>query len=227
MLSTRTTKLFKLLQKAPKNPIIVTDATFQRVSTTLFNQQVDKYHKIITQYGPQNIDIGIPFRNDDLADYIRCYNNTRNIEVPTIYRFIKTPDEVQSSSHYSFMTSLKPLKNKPISERKRELREIDHMVTSHKRLYITGITEFDLDYAIHEICQYHFQYNFDEICLYDICRKLSFEDFQYLIQSIMLFGVPKNKIGLQIQRQKSIEFNDMIEYALQNNIRKYTVDYDT
>lgn len=225
MLSSR--KAFTFLQRVPPiSPIIFTDATFQRVKSTPFPNQLDKYHKIITQYSPHNIDIGKEFKQDDLEKYIHNYNTSQKIKVPTIYRFINHPDEISGPSHYSFMTSLMTKNKNSIMERKRELREIDRLVSSHKRLYITDISKDELDYAIHEICQYHYQYQFDELCLYDICRRLSFEEFEYLIQTICLFGVPKSKIGLKITGKKSSEFEDIIRYALQNNIRRYTVELD-
>ena len=213
------------------------------------SKKQDLYHKIVTTYSPEYIELGsfanpklLPIMGDTvpMIKYADDYKRIRGIYsdhyvlVPTLN---KLGDAMSNNvTHMSFLTSMsnafqKKNVNRTIKETDAELKTICKMLDEsvRKKLYISCIAEcplsgpLDIDVVLHNICQYHYQYSFDELCLSDTCGTLKFEDFKYLVESMYLFGVPKSKIGLHLHMRNIEEVKQIIRYALQNGLVRFDV----
>lgn len=197
----------------------------------------------------------LPIMNDTkpLLEYARQYIHTRQTidwNPPNIYALVPVENKLQEAidngvTNYGFITSVSnafQMKNirKTIVETKEGLKNMSDVLNSlswesktlyRKKLYISCITEcplagpIDIDQVLHEICHYHHKYTFDELCLSDTCGSLTFDDYEYLIQSLRTFGVPSSKIGLHlhIHPQNKSNIRQIIEYSLRNNIVRFDV----
>ena len=145
-------------------------------------------------------------------------------------------------TNISFMTSCsnnfqKKNVNKTVYETKEELDNIfdvlknrEHM-NIKKKLNVCCITEcpidgkIDIDYILHEILMYNTKYELDEIRLLDICGSLKYEDYKYIVDALIYFGVLRTKIGvnLNININNRDEINKIMRYSLKNNT-KYMIN---
>ena len=145
-------------------------------------------------------------------------------------------------TNISFMTSCsnkfqKRIMNKTLDETKEELENIfdvlknrEHM-NIKKKLNVCCITEcpidgkIDIDYILHEILMYNTKYELDEIRLLDICGSLKYEDYKYIVDALIYFGVLRTKLGvnLNININNRDEINKIMRYSLKNNT-KYMIN---
>jgi hydroxymethylglutaryl-CoA lyase len=145
--------------------------------------------------------------------------------------------------NFSFVTSISDIfqkrnVNKSISETKKDLREI-FAILDHKenkglyntKLYISCINEcplqgkIDIDCIVHEILNYHRDFNVDEFCLSDTCGSLEFEDFKYIVDTCLYFGMTPNQLSLHlhIKKENMDEIKQIVFYALDKKILKFDV----
>ena len=144
--------------------------------------------------------------------------------------------------HMSFLTSCsnsfqKKNVNKTLAETKEDLDKIFEVLKKpenqhiKKKLYVSCITEcpiegkIDIDYILHEICRYNIIYDLDEICLSDTCGTLKFEDYKYIVETLLYFGVVRSKIGvhLHVDTTNQEEIRQIVMYSLKNNISRFDV----
>ena len=141
--------------------------------------------------------------------------------------------------HLSFITSVSnPFQiknvNKSVEETKTEFSEMfvlyPHIATLYTKLYISCIREcpitgpIDLDWIVKEIIYYHEKYPFDEICLSDTCGSLTYDDFEYILETIHIFGVPYSKVALHLHVSKnSTHIDPILRYCFRSGIRKFDV----
>ena len=141
-------------------------------------------------------------------------------------------------TNISFMTSCsnkfqKRSVNKTLKETKEELDKIfdvlknrEHM-NIKKKMNISCVTEcpidgkIDIDYILHEILMYNTKYELDEIRLSDICGSLMYEDYKYIVDALIYFGVLRTKIGvnLKMDTNNRDEMNKIMRYSLKNNTK--------
>jgi hypothetical protein len=64
-----------------------------------------------------------------------------------------------------------------------------------------------------------------ELCLSDTCGTLKFEDFEYIIDNCLYFGLPAKKLSLHLHYSaKNLEnTKQIIHYAFDKNINKFDV----
>jgi len=99
------------------------------------------------------------------------------------------------------------------------------------KLYISCITECpisgkqDIDYVLREILMYHTKYEFDELCLSDTCGTLTFDDYEYLLDALLFFGVPASKLSLHLHvPDTNIEnIRRILWYSFDKNVNKFDV----
>lgn len=144
--------------------------------------------------------------------------------------------------HMSFLTSCssgfqKKNVNKTLEETKEDLDKIFEVLKKpenqdiKKKLYVSCITEcpvegkIDMDYILHEILRYNVLYELDEICLSDTCGTLTYEDYKYILDTLIYFGVWRTKIGIHLHVDKSNEYemSKIIKYSLKNKINRFDV----
>ena len=72
---------------------------------------------------------------------------------------------------------------------------------------------------------YNTKYELDEIRLLDICGSLKYEDYKYIVDALIYFGVLRTKIGvnLNININNRDEINKIMRYSLKNNT-KYMIN---
>lgn len=144
--------------------------------------------------------------------------------------------------NFSFLASLsnsfqKKNVNKTIGETQIELEEIYKTVVSSStgfktKLYISCINEcplegrIDNDVIVHEILKYHKTFpQFNEFCLSDTCGSLKFEDYKYIVDNCLFFGMPASKISvhLHVNKESVDEIKQIIFHSLDNNIIRFDV----
>jgi hypothetical protein len=100
-----------------------------------------------------------------------------------------------------------------------------------KKLYISCINhcpivgKLDNDEVVKEILYYQSNYDFDELCLSDTCGSLLANDFEYIVETIRIFGVPLSKISLHLHVSDSNMENleRILRYCFRNGIRRFDV----
>jgi len=209
------------------------------------------FHQIVTKYSPGNIEVGsfvnpkiLPIMSDTKQmiqfanDYKRINGLSTNFSavVPSMSKLHEALNH--NLTHFSFLTSISnafQIKNlrKTLPKTKEELEVMNYVLkylpNIHKKLYISCISEcpltgpLDINLALHEICKYHHNYNFDELCLSDTCGTLKFDDFKYLVDSLHLFGVPKSKISLHLHMKNMDELKQIVRYSMLNGYVRFDV----
>lgn len=144
--------------------------------------------------------------------------------------------------YMSFLTSCsnsfqKKNVNKTLDETKEDLDKIFDVLKKpenqsiKKKLYVSCITEcpiegkIDMDYILHEIFKYNAKYELDEICLSDTCGTLTLEEYKYIVETLIYFGVLRTKIGLHlhVDTRNQAEAKQIVNYSIKNNISRFDV----
>ena len=144
-------------------------------------------------------------------------------------------------TNFSFITSVSEafqIKNtrKSLEETKAELTLINEKLSSifvdyRKKLYVSCMNRcpltgpIDNDFIVKELLHYHTSYDFNEICLSDTCGTLTFEDFEYVADTVMFFGLPASKISLHLHVNESnqTEVHQILQYCFSKKIRRFDV----
>jgi hydroxymethylglutaryl-CoA lyase len=146
-------------------------------------------------------------------------------------------------NNFSFLTSVsnsfqKKNVNKTIQETKKELEEMFKTMGStpdndyKTKLYISCINEcplegkIDNDTIVHEILNYHKNFPLiNEYCLSDTCGSLNFDDYKYIVDACMFFGIPPTKLSLHlhVNKENMEELKKIIFHSLDNNIIRFDV----
>lgn len=145
--------------------------------------------------------------------------------------------------NYSFLTSVsnsfqKKNVNKTIHQANIELKEIFKIICStpetefKSKLYISCINEcplegkIDNDVVVHEILNYHKNFpSINEFCLSDTCGSLKFDDYQYIVDNCVFFGIPPTKLSLHlhVNKENVEDLTKIIFHSLDSNIIRFDV----
>jgi len=145
--------------------------------------------------------------------------------------------------NYSFLTSVsnsfqKKNVNKTIQQTNKELEEMFKIIGStpdnefKSKLYISCINEcplegkIDNDVIVHEILNYHKNFPLiNEYCLSDTCGSLNFEDYKYIVDACLFFGMPPTKLSLHlhVNKENIEELKKIIFHSLDSNINRFDV----
>ena len=191
----------------------------------------------------------LPIMEDSLELFYYTRDYINNIAISPTNIYIVVPNEKNFNiglSHgilnYSFLTAVsnsfqQKNVNKTILETRKELKNIFQKIDSsgkkfNTKLYISCITDcimegkIDNDLVILEIMQYYKDLpNLSELCLSDTCGSLKFEDYKYIVDNCIYFGLPPSKISvhLHIDKKNIEEIKNIIYYSLNNDINKFDV----
>ena len=148
--------------------------------------------------------------------------------------------------NFSFLTSVsnsfqEKNVNKTLLETKKELKKIFATIEETEKikpcefktkLYISCITDcplegkIDNNDIIHEILYYHADFpNINEFCLSDTCGSLKCEDYKYIVDNCIFFGIHPSKISLHlhVNKQNVQEFNQIVKHSINNDINRFDV----
>jgi isopropylmalate/homocitrate/citramalate synthase len=116
------------------------------------------------------------------------------------------------------------------------LYELDENIVRTKKpivkLYVSCINEcpiegkIDNDFIVNRILKLS-KMNVENICLSDTCGTITTEDFEYIIESCLFFGLAPSKISLHlhVKNDKENEVKSLIHKALDFKINKFDVSY--
>jgi len=219
------------------------------------NAKLETFRRILSKETPQFMEIGsivspkiLPIMHDSLE--IHSYANTyvrihRESYDPRLYMLVPSLSKLQTAINHgvrnvSFITSVsdafqKRNTNRNLEETKQELKLMETLVRRHPylrtKLYISCITECpimgkqDPDYILRELLSYHYSYQFDELCISDTCGTLSFDDYEYLVDTLIHFGVPPSKLSLHlhVSETNQEEIRKILWHSFHKQIRKFDV----
>lgn len=196
--------------------------------------EIDRFYNVIHNHSPNYMDIGLEGTGSKMNPRL-SYPFVKKVlgNHPSIRGvYVLNPKEPQHYPMISFKTSIssifmKKMENTTVKEMTDTFKTLDSFPDSYKKLYVTCLNEcpyagpIDLDIALHKICKFYHTYNFDEISLCDTCATLTYEDLSYLMVSLVVLGIPKSKIALQLGLNKHSEMN--VQFAHKYGIRKWDV----
>jgi hydroxymethylglutaryl-CoA lyase len=145
--------------------------------------------------------------------------------------------------NFSFLTAVsnsfqKKNVNKTIQETNNELEEMFKTMETtpdvdfKTKLYISCINEcplegkIDNDIIVHEILNYHKNFPLiNEYCLSDTCGSLIFDDYKYIVDACMFFGIPPTKLSLHlhVNKENIEDLKKIIFHSLDSNIIRFDV----
>jgi isopropylmalate/homocitrate/citramalate synthase len=111
----------------------------------------------------------------------------------------------------------------------------ENIVVTNKpiiKLYVSCINEcpiegkLDNDFIVNRILKLS-KMNVDYICLSDTCGTITTEDFEYIIESCLFFGLEPSKISLHlhVKNDKENDVESLIHKAFDFKINKFDVSY--
>ena len=240
----RNLRTISVSYSAPVTKKILTDVSL--ITSSQDSSSIDRFHNIITNHSPTYIDTGKKtdkgksLVNTGLMysyahDYLQTKNKTYKCDsLLGIYKMDPQPP-IDKYPMISYRTSISPVyqkktENMTMKETKEKFEALSKIPYSYKKLYVSCLNEcpyagpIDIDLTLHEICKYYHKYNFDEISLCDTCASLSYEEFTNLLVSLVIFGIPRSKIAIQLAlNQDSIE---NVRFARNYGIHKWDVVAD-
>jgi hydroxymethylglutaryl-CoA lyase len=225
-----------------------------RQESVCLNDKIDVFHSILFNYRPIKVEVGsivnpkiMPIMADSLIFYNYATNFVKTVASYDPELYIVAPNKKgldigleNGIRNFSFLTSVsnsfqKKNVNKTIQETKKELTEMFKKLPDNEfktKLYISCINEcplegkIDNDVIIHEILNYHKNFPLiSEYCLSDTCGSLNFDDYKYIVDACLFFGMPSTKISLHLHvNKKNIEdLTKIIYHSLDNNIIRFDV----
>lgn len=206
---------------------------------------------IVDTENPVRMEVGslvsskvLPILSDSLQLYQHA-EETLSKNGTEMYMLIPSLNRLYSAMNYnianmSFITSVSNAfqqknTNRTLEETKQELLQIDAIITQtttiRKKLYISCIGDCpisgkqDMDYVLREILMYHTNYHFDELCLSDTCGTLTFDDYEYLLDALLFFGVPASKLSLHlhVSEDNLANIRRILWYSFDKNVNKFDV----
>lgn len=218
-------------------------------------KKLGTFDKLNQMYRPHSIEVGsicsykrLPIMADTkeiykhATDAFSSENSTQKA-----YVLVPSISKLQTALKYgmnnlSFITSVSErfqLKNTNMSllDVKTEFSRLFHILSKEprseqfiKKLYISCINEcpiagkLDNDVVINEIL-YYSRFPFDEFCLSDTCGTLQYDDFQYIVDTLVVFGVPLSAISLHLHvpanNIQNLEY--ILRYCFRKGIRRFDV----
>jgi len=209
------------------------------------------FKKIIGEYNPPKIEVGslanpklLPIMSDSIEMYDFATKNIKKdiyLLIPSINKLFYALEN--NIKNFSFITSVS--NQFQIRNAKRSIHEtkcdFDSMFTRWFRdsndyktkLYISCINrcpivgKIDNDFVLKEILYYHEKYDFHELCLSDTMGNLNIEDFQYIIDNCLFFGIPPSKLSFHfhVPPENLENLEKIIFYCFYKKLNKFDVSF--
>jgi hydroxymethylglutaryl-CoA lyase len=217
-------------------------------------EKMDLGLDIIAKRNPYAIEVGsivspkiVPQMKNSI-DFFQSFSSTYGTYKP-IDIYVLTPNykSVQIAAkndvcNFSFITSVSNMfqtknTNMTISDTKSEINQMVDLVKTKQednkiKLYIYCFTECPIigkinNHAVISEIMYYYQTHdkhIDNFCLSDTCGTLRFQDFKFIIDTLIRNGVELEQFGLQLHQQVSRDnVNNIIMYGMKNGISQYDV----
>ena len=217
-------------------------------------EKMDLGLDIIANRNPYAIEVGsivspkiVPQMKNSI-DFFQSFSSTYGTYKP-IDIYVLTPNykSVQIAAkndvcNFSFITSVSNMfqtknTNMTIADTKYEINQMVDLVKTKQednkiKLYIYCFTECPIigkinNHAVISEIMYYYQTHdkhIDNFCLSDTCGTLRFQDFKFIIDTLIRNGVELEQFGLQLHQQVSRDnVNNIIMYGMKNGISQYDV----
>jgi len=213
-------------------------------------KKLTAFDKLTQTYCPQSIEVGsicsyklLPIMADTKEIYAYATAKSTQKAYVLIPSISKLPTALKYGMHnLSFITSVSEqfqLKNTNMSllDVKTEFSRLFTILNKEpnpeqfvKKLYISCIAEcpivgkLDNDMVINEIL-YYSRFAFDEFCLSDTCGTLQYDDFQYIVETLVVFGIPLSAISLHLHvpANKLENLEHILRFCFRKGIRRFDV----
>ena len=218
-------------------------------------KKMEIYKHLMLNQKLKNIEIGsivsekvLPIFKDTekLFEVISCYmslNEINNYVVIANKEKLKKVINNPNINHFSFITSVSnsfQLKNTKMNleQSESEIYEMLYQIDDNNsrifkptiKLYISCINEcplegkIDNDFIVNRILKLS-KMNIDNICLSDTCGSITLEDFEYIAETCIYFGLEPSRLSLHlhVQKEKEKEVEQIIHKALDLKIINFDV----
>jgi hydroxymethylglutaryl-CoA lyase len=194
----------------------------------------------------------LPIMEDSLVlhnyavNYLNIQKKKPIIENPDLYLLIPSEKKMLPAiehgiTNFSFITSVSDQfqirnTNKTIQETKYEFDVLFNKwfkapCKFNKKLYISCINKCPIlgkinnDFVLKEVLYYHEKYDFDEVCLSDTTGYLDYNDFEYIVENTLYFGVPPSKLSFHFHcpKNKYENIEKILFYCFSKKLNKFDV----
>jgi len=204
-------------------------------SSPIMSDSLDLYNNITKQI-------------NDINYKAECSRDLDSIQTPKLFMLISSLEKlrialIHNVKNFSFITSMSNEfqfrnTNKTIQDKKTELKTISETLIREpgsqvfqSKLYISCINQcpfvgkIDNDFILKELLNYHKELAFDEFCLSDTMGTLNIDDFSYIIDNCIFFGIPPSKLSLHLHvKNDNIEnIREIVYHAFSKNINKFDI----
>ena len=204
---------------------------------------------IMIDHNPPKIEVGSlanPKLLPIMGDSIEMYNYaTKNINTD-VYLLIPNMNKLlyafeNNIKNFSFITSVSnqfQVRNAKSSIHETKC-DFDIMFSRWFRephiyktkLYISCINrcpilgKMDNDFVLKEVLYYHSKYDFHEICLSDTMGNIKYDDFEYIIDNCLYFGIPPSKLSFHfhVLPHNLENLEKIIFYCFSKKLNKFDV----
>lgn len=204
---------------------------------------------IMIEHNPPKIEVGSlanPKLLPIMGDSIEMHNYaTKNINTD-VYMLIPSTNKLfyafeNNVKNFSFITSVS--NQFQVRNAKRSIHETkcDFEVMFSRwfrepniyktKLYISCINrcpivgKIDNDFVLKEILYYHEKYDFNEICLSDTMGTLNIDDFEYIVDNCLYFGIPPSKLSFHFHCPENNYDNleSILYYCFYKKLNKFDI----
>ena len=214
------------------------------------NEKKSMLKEIITNYNPDNIEVGsivsekvLPQMRDsiELYKYAESLNNNKKyyLLVPNKNKLkIALDNDIKNMSFISSFSDTFQTKNikKTLKETKEEIENINTILKNNNlkenKLYLSCFNDCPFEdnisnYAIIDDLMYYNELEaFNELCLSDTTGKLTFDNFNELINDIRrIINVNKLSLHLHCNSKNLDNTIEIIDLALKFSINKFDISY--
>jgi hydroxymethylglutaryl-CoA lyase len=91
--------------------------------------------------------------------------------------------------------------------------------------YCPIVGKIDNDFVLKEILHYHKNYDFNELCLSDTMGKINIEDFEYIVDNCLYFGIPPSKLSFHfhVLPENMENLEKIIYYCFYKKLNRFDV----
>jgi len=209
------------------------------------------FYNILWEYNPDNLEIGSLLNSKMMPDFLSSLDLVQELseEKPlfwgrdgdkNIYMAINNADKLipaikKNVKYFSLITPLHF--NFPRSQK--ELNKIFDILKksvpeNKTKLYISCTNEWteegvlDSDYIIHKLLNYYEKYEPDLLCLSDTFGLLDSEEYEYIVNNCIYFGLPSYKICVNLHfnpnnKNQLDNARRIVHYSFDKKIRNFDV----